>query len=344
MSPDGSRVYVAETSGNRISVFARNAASGDLTLRRARRARQRRRQHQRRCRRLGLDRRARQGARARHAFRRCRTSSRRRRCSASCPTPRATRASPRSTSIGGQAISAGSVGAVVQQAAADRLDHRAQDPAMPPALTKARRRPSAPGAAWRWPSVASLLFSAAIWLANGQLAGWELAVREPGGPRIYPWQLAEPGFWSHASAWAGYLLHQLTIWAVIWKAQSSRPALHAATLKPINVFALLATARLHAAALRADPPVLRRPRAGRARVDRDVVRDPAAAGRDADGEPPSRPRLRRARGRLRRDRRRRSRAATTATTSPGPRSTPSGTTRWCSPRATRSASSTCSCC
>jgi len=60
--------------------------------------------------------------------------------------------------------------------------------------------------------LASLLFSAAIWLANGWLAGWDLAVRAPSGPRIYPWQLAEPGFWSHATAWAGYLLHQLTLW------------------------------------------------------------------------------------------------------------------------------------
>ncbi len=32
MSPDGSRVYVSETSGNRIAVFSRNAASGDLAL------------------------------------------------------------------------------------------------------------------------------------------------------------------------------------------------------------------------------------------------------------------------------------------------------------------------
>ena len=32
MSPDGSRVYVSETSGNRIAVFARTAASGDLLL------------------------------------------------------------------------------------------------------------------------------------------------------------------------------------------------------------------------------------------------------------------------------------------------------------------------
>jgi arylesterase / paraoxonase len=32
MSPDGSRVYVSETSGNRVAVFTRAAAAGDLTL------------------------------------------------------------------------------------------------------------------------------------------------------------------------------------------------------------------------------------------------------------------------------------------------------------------------
>lgn len=32
MSPDGSRVYASETSGNRIAVFARTAASGELSL------------------------------------------------------------------------------------------------------------------------------------------------------------------------------------------------------------------------------------------------------------------------------------------------------------------------
>ncbi|MCC6173287.1 MAG: SMP-30/gluconolactonase/LRE family protein [Gammaproteobacteria bacterium] len=32
MSPDGSRVYVSETAGNRLAVFSRNAASGDLVL------------------------------------------------------------------------------------------------------------------------------------------------------------------------------------------------------------------------------------------------------------------------------------------------------------------------
>jgi len=110
---------------------------------------------------------------------------------------------------------------------------------MPSAMTQ----PATTISAWRGLAlavVASLLFSGAIWLANGWLAGWELAVRAPAGPRIYPWQLAEPGFWSHATAWAGYLLHQLTLWGVIWKAQSSGLR-YTTTLKPINVFALLAT-------------------------------------------------------------------------------------------------------
>lgn len=101
-----------------------------------------------------------------------------------------------------------------------------------------------PTSAWRALVVAvlaSLALSAAIWLANVRLADWVLAVRAPGGPRIYPWQLAEPTFWSHASAWAGYLLHQLTIWALIWKAQSLRLRFTAA-LHPVNVAALGATA------------------------------------------------------------------------------------------------------
>ncbi len=87
----------------------------------------------------------------------------------------------------------------------------------------------------------SLLFSAAIWYANSRLAGWTLAVREPGGPRIYPWQLAEPGLASRASAWSGYLLHQLTIWWLIWKAQSAGLA-YTRALKPLNRVALGATA------------------------------------------------------------------------------------------------------
>ncbi len=84
---------------------------------------------------------------------------------------------------------------------------------------------------------ASLLLSVAIWAANDSLAGWTLAQREPGGPRIYPWQLADPTFWSRTTAWAGYSLHQISIWACIAYAQ--RQALRYTTaLKPVNWFAL----------------------------------------------------------------------------------------------------------
>ncbi len=89
--------------------------------------------------------------------------------------------------------------------------------------------------------VASLGFSALIWYANAELASFTLAQREPGGPRIYPWQLAEPHFWSHASAWIGYVLHQLAVWALIWRAQRAGLR-YTQGLKPINVTMLGVTA------------------------------------------------------------------------------------------------------
>lgn len=84
-------------------------------------------------------------------------------------------------------------------------------------------------------------FSLLIWGANAWLADWVLAQRAPGAPRIYPWQLAEPTFWSRATAWGGYLLHQVTIWALIWRAQHAGLT-YSARLRPINIALLLATA------------------------------------------------------------------------------------------------------
>ena len=84
-------------------------------------------------------------------------------------------------------------------------------------------------------------FSLLIWLGNARLADWALAQRAAGAPRIYPWQLADPTFWSHATAWGGYLLHQLTIWLLVWRAQQAGFT-YASRLRPINVAMLLATA------------------------------------------------------------------------------------------------------
>lgn len=113
---------------------------------------------------------------------------------------------------------------------------------MPPAV-ESSPAPNAP-AAFRALGLAigaSLGFSALIWFANAELAGFALAQREPGGPRIYPWQLADPGFWSHATAWTGYALHQVVIWALIWRAQHGGLR-YTDRLKPINLTMLGVTA------------------------------------------------------------------------------------------------------
>jgi hypothetical protein len=102
------------------------------------------------------------------------------------------------------------------------------------------------GRALGWAIGASFLFSALIWAANANLADWTLVQRQPGEPRPYPWQLAESQAWSRLTAWGGYLLHQLTIWWLIWTAQRDIGAApgprYAARLRPLNVVALGATA------------------------------------------------------------------------------------------------------
>jgi hypothetical protein len=92
-----------------------------------------------------------------------------------------------------------------------------------------------------WAVGASLLFSLVIWAANGQLADWTLAQRAAGGPRIYRWQLADPTFWSHATAWSGYVLHQLTAWGCIAYAQRSGLR-YTTELKRVNWIALAGAA------------------------------------------------------------------------------------------------------
>jgi hypothetical protein len=61
-------------------------------------------------------------------------------------------------------------------------------------------------------------------------------------PQIwYLWQLGEPTIWTRASAWLGYAAHNIVIWYLIWKAQSS-DLKYTSTLHRVNVLALLANA------------------------------------------------------------------------------------------------------
>lgn len=57
----------------------------------------------------------------------------------------------------------------------------------------------------------------------------------------YEWQLAEPTAWTRASAWGGYVAHQLALWWLIWYAKDRRPG-YTRGLHPVNVWALAANA------------------------------------------------------------------------------------------------------
>jgi len=78
---------------------------------------------------------------------------------------------------------------------------------------------------------ASLAFTALIWTF-----GWipaSVPKLPDAGPAWYYWQLPEPTFWSRATGWGFYLLHQMLVWGLIWYAQRERPA-YTRALHPVN--------------------------------------------------------------------------------------------------------------
>jgi hypothetical protein len=92
-----------------------------------------------------------------------------------------------------------------------------------------------------WGGVAfSLAFTVLVWFVDRQwLVVPALTPDRPGF--WYEWQLQDPTAWSRGTAWIGYLLHQVTIWGLIWWAQRERPA-YSAGLHRFNVLALAANA------------------------------------------------------------------------------------------------------
>jgi hypothetical protein len=52
-------------------------------------------------------------------------------------------------------------------------------------------------------------------------------------PFAYPWRLTDPTVISHLTAWGGYLLHNLTVWAVIFLAKRQKPK-YASNLRWFN--------------------------------------------------------------------------------------------------------------
>lgn len=85
----------------------------------------------------------------------------------------------------------------------------------------------------------SLAFSALIWWAGQRLAS--VPHLPDTGPSWYYWKLPEATFWSRATAWTFYLLHQFTIWGLIYYAQK-QGVRYTTSLHRFNVAALAANA------------------------------------------------------------------------------------------------------
>lgn len=85
----------------------------------------------------------------------------------------------------------------------------------------------------------SFIFTALIAWAGQRLNAIPLLPDQ--GMAWYYWQLPEPTIWSRLTSWGFYLAHQLTLWGLIWYAQS-RELRYAGGLHKVNIIALAANA------------------------------------------------------------------------------------------------------
>lgn len=88
--------------------------------------------------------------------------------------------------------------------------------------------------------VASLAFTGLIWVVRPIIIP-DVPFAEDTGYSHYYWKLPNPTAITRATAWTGYLLHQVTIWYLIYKAQSSNLT-YSKGLHRVNVLALGANA------------------------------------------------------------------------------------------------------
>lgn len=104
-----------------------------------------------------------------------------------------------------------------------------------------------------WKEVSSIDSNRAMWWGVGfsfafTLAIWALRPLMPQidflpdqGVQWYFWKLPDPNFWTRATGWGGYLIHQVTIWVIIYQAQKSKAG-YTRKLHRFNIIALSATA------------------------------------------------------------------------------------------------------
>ncbi len=81
----------------------------------------------------------------------------------------------------------------------------------------------------------SVLFTGLIWLVRPLLP--TVNFLPDTGAAWYYWQLPDPTFWTRATAWIGYALHQIGMWGLIYYAQKQRPN-YTGNLHRFNILAL----------------------------------------------------------------------------------------------------------
>ncbi|MEV1119336.1 hypothetical protein AB0I91_30150 [Actinosynnema sp. NPDC049800] len=85
--------------------------------------------------------------------------------------------------------------------------------------------------------IGSLALTGLVWLFGQRLHG--IALLPDQGASWYYWKLPEPTFWTRASAWTGYVAHQVVSWGLIYYAQT-RIRRYTTGLHRVNVVALAA--------------------------------------------------------------------------------------------------------
>jgi hypothetical protein len=87
-----------------------------------------------------------------------------------------------------------------------------------------------------WSGIAfSLAFTFLIWFAGQRLAG--IPHMPDQGVAWYYWRLAAPTFWTRFSVWILYALHQISLWGLIFYAQT-RVRKYSPGLHPVNLAAM----------------------------------------------------------------------------------------------------------
>lgn len=81
----------------------------------------------------------------------------------------------------------------------------------------------------------SFLFTGLIWLLGERLNS--IALLPDQGALWYYWKLPNPTAWTRLSVWGLYALHQITLWSLIFYAQT-RVKKYATGLHPVNLWAL----------------------------------------------------------------------------------------------------------